>query len=402
MALEHHFRPGQRVFVAGSSNEPTGLLQALANRPLPGDLTVIHFPIGALNRQDFTTWHTPCEVTPFFMSPTLAKAAPALVHFLPMQMRAVFDYLSSNTDVYLMQVARDRDGLLRLGPNADFHAAAMSSATTIIAQLNTNLVAPAGAPLIDAGQLDFVFESDMAAPTLTEPTPDAAAEQIGKLVADLIQDGDCLQTGIGAIPTAVLNQLGEKNGLGMHGGIVDDAGMRLIARGNITGSNKARDTGKHITGMVLGSDALHAWLAEEPDVILCGANHTHEASVIRELDGFVSINSAVQVDLHGQVNAEVVDGRQISGTGGSVDFMRAARMASGGRSIVALTATARGGSVSRIVPQVEMVTALRTDIDIVVTEYGVAHLRDLPLKQRAQALIEIAAPPFREALSGQS
>ena len=130
-----------------------------------------------------------------------------------------------------------------------------------------------------------------------------------------------------------------------------------------------------------------------------GADYTHEVSVIRRLEDFVSVNSAVEVDLFGQVNAEYAGGRQISGTGGSVDFMRAAKASKRGRSIVAMTATARGGSISRIVPRVEMVTALRTDVDIVVTEFGVAQIKNLPLRARAEALVRIAAPEFREALS---
>ena len=150
--------------------------------------------------------------------------------------------------------------------------------------------------------------------------------------------------------------------------------------------------------MALGDSELFDWLADQPSVVFRGADHTHEVSAIAELDNFVSINSAVEVDLFGQVNAEFAGGKQISGTGGSVDFMRAAKASKGGRSIVAMNATARGGTVSRIVPQVDMVTALRTDVDIVVTEFGVAQLKSLPNRQRQDALIEIAAPQFRDEL----
>ena len=153
--------------------------------------------------------------------------------------------------------------------------------------------------------------------------------------------------------------------------------------------------------MALGSDELLDWLAHDPlaeGVVFKSANYTHDVGVIRALEQFVSINSAVEVDLFGQVNAEVAGGRQISGTGGSVDFMRAAKASKGGRSIVALTATAKGGSVSRIVPKVAMVTALRTDVDIVVTEFGVAHLKTLNHRDRIEALIALAAPEFRAGL----
>jgi 4-hydroxybutyrate CoA-transferase len=268
----------------------------------------------------------------------------------------------------------------------------------VIAQLNPTLVAPAGSPLINPALIDAMFESDESAPALAPANIDEAAQAIGGLVAGLIRDGDCLQTGIGAIPAAILSQLSDKNDLGMHGGLIDDGGMQLIENGNLTGARKALDTHKHVTGMALGSAELMSWLAGRRDVVFRGANHTHEVSAIRQLDGFVSVNSAVEVDLFGQVNAEMAGGRQISGTGGSVDFMRAAKASKGGRSIVAMNATARGGSVSRIVPKVEMVTALRTDVDTVVTEYGVAQIKDLPNQARAEALINIAAPQFRDEL----
>ena len=226
------------------------------------------------------------------------------------------------------------------------------------------------------------------------------ARAIGQHVAGLIRDGDCVQTGIGAIPAAILAALADKNDLGWHGGLLDDGGMALIESGVVTGNRKTHMGGIHVTGMLLGSERLHDWAATREDVALCGADVTHDSRTIALLDNFVSINSAVEVDLDGQVNAEVVAGRQISGVGGAVDFMRAAQMSSGGRSIVAMTATAARGKVSRIVPRVGMVTALRTDVDIVVTEFGVTKLHGLSRKARADALIAIAHPDFRDELAG--
>ena len=388
----------QRIYVAGSSNEPTGLLRDLEASALPENLEFIQFPLPGLNQTDFTQFNDTASVTTFFMSSALAKGDAARVNYLPMQMRATYDYLATNVDVYLLQVAYDQESRLRVGPNVDFHESVLAQNPTVIAQLNPSMVAPAGSPLMNPALIDVMIENDVSAPALAPATIDEAAQEIGRLVAGLIRDGDCLQTGIGAIPAAILNQLTDKNDLGMHGGLIDDGGMRLIQQGNLTGTQKAIDTGKHITGMALGSDELMQWLATQRNVVFRGASHTHEVSAIRQLDGFVSVNSAVEVDLFGQVNAEMARGRQISGTGGSVDFMRAAKASKGGRSIVAMNATARGGSVSRIVPKVEMVTALRTDVDTVVTEYGVAQIKDLPNRARAEALIQIAAPQFRDEL----
>lgn len=391
-------KEGQRIFVAGSSNEPTGLLEHLATQDLPNDLSFIQFPLGGYNNTDFTQFNATASLTTFFMTSALRGADPARLHFLPMQMRAVYDYLASDVDVVLLQVARDRQGELRIGPNVDFIDAALSTASVVMAELNHAVVAPAGCPRISLERIDYLFETERTLAQLPVPDIDETAAQIGAHVAALINDGDCLQTGIGAIPAAILSQLNGKNDLGLHGGLLDDGGMGLIQQGNATGLRKPIDQGLHITGMALGTPALLDWLADTPTVVFRGADHTHEVSVIRQLPNFVSVNSAVEIDLFGQVNAEYAGGRQISGTGGSVDFMRAAKASPGGRSIVAMTATARGGSVSRIVPRVDMVTALRTDVDIVVTEYGVADIKHLPNDARARALIDIAAPQFRDEL----
>ncbi len=393
------FTAGARVFVAGSVNEPTALLQALADTPLPEGLHFIQFPLPGYNRTNFTRIAPQAHMTTFFMTPDLREAEPGRLRFLPMQMRWVYDYLASDVDVALIQVARSADGRLCVGPNVDFTQAVLGCAKTVVAELNSAFVAPAGAVPIEEGRLDYVLESNRVLHEMPRPKIDEAANRIGELVADLIEDGDCLQTGIGGIPAAILSRLGDKNDLGMHSGLIDDGGMALIRDGNLTGVRKAIDKNVHAIGMALGSSEFVDWLAHTPSVQFRGANYTHEVGVIGQLDNFVSVNSAVEIDLFGQVNAEVAAGRQISGTGGAVDFMRGAKASKGGRSIVAMNATARGGSVSRIVPKVELVTALRTDVDFVVTEHGVARLKNLPVEARAKALLEIAAPQFRDELA---
>lgn len=402
VALSDHFRAGDRIFVAGSSNEPSGLLSALKPAGLPANLHFIQFPIAGYNREDFTAWHPTYEQTTFFMTPSLRNAAPTRLHFLPMQMRHVFDYLSSGVDVVLAQAAVDRQGVLRFGPNVDFLQAAMQSARAVILEVNEAMVAPAGGLAVDLDLIAATHETSRQPYFAPPVTIDDVSRRIGEQVASLVRDGDCLQTGIGAIPAAVLDALSARNDLGLHGGLIDDGGMALIKRGVVTSRRKSRDTNQHVTGMALGSAELHEWLADEPRVVFRGANYTHELSILRTIDNFVSVNSAVEIDLFGQVNAEFAAGRQLSGTGGAVDFMRGARASRGGRSIVALPATARDGEVSRIVAKVELVTAARTDVDIIVTEFGIAHLRDRSSKTRAEALIEIAAPQFRDALREQA
>ena len=338
------------------------------------------------------------------MSPFLQESYTAgRVQFIPIQMRAVFDYLrQSPVDVALLSSSRGADGRLRYGTNVDFLDALLASAKDIVLEINTDMVAPAGSPLVDETRISLAIEMSSGKPVFPQGEIDATSAAIGESIATLVQDGDCLQTGIGAVPAAILANLDGRSDLGFHGGLIDDGVMRLIENGNMTGLNKSIDSGSHITGMALGSEALFDWLAHADkgaDVVFRSADYTHESSVIRQLDNFVSINSAVEIDLMGQVNAEVAGSKQISGTGGSVDFMRAARMSRGGRSIVAMASTARGGSVSRIVNRVGVVTALRTDVDIVVTEYGIARLRDTSLASRREQLIAIAHPDFRDELA---
>lgn len=391
--------PGHRVWVSAGSNEPLALLEALAGQPEAArGVTFIQFPLPGLNRFDFTALHEEADMLTFFMTPDLRRSR---ARFLPMQMRFVFEYLRRGPlDVALIQVAQAPGEGLVVGPNVDFVGAALESARVVVAELNHGLSAPAGGMRLDEDRVDYVVESERPPATIQAPAVDDAARRIGAHVAELIRDGDCIQTGIGAIPMAILGALTDKHDLGLHGGLIDDGGMALIEAGNMTGARKNVDTHRHVVGMALGSEALHDWMAGRPDVVLAGADHTHELEVIRRIDNFVSINSAVEVDLHGQVNAEVAGGRQISGTGGAVDFMRGARASKGGRSIVAMNATARGGTVSRIVPRVEMVTALRTDVDLVVTEFGVADLATKTADERAEALIAIAHPDCREGLAG--
>ncbi|HSG89572.1 MAG TPA: acetyl-CoA hydrolase/transferase C-terminal domain-containing protein [Pseudomonadales bacterium] len=398
--------PGMRVFVPGASNEPLGLVEAIVARPeCAAGVTFVQFPLPGMNHTDFPGLHPDARMESFFLSGALRKSFDAgRLDFLPMHMRRVYDHVATcrSFDLVLIQVGMDANGDLRHGPNVDFLEAALGNGVRVVAELNRRLEPAAGAPSIDMDAIDLLVETEHALPELALPVLDDAARAIGALVAELIPDGACIQTGIGTIPAAVLGALGDHNDLGMHGGLIDDAGFALVEKGVITGLRKAIDREFHVVGMALGTAALYGALADWPDVTFRPARYTHEASVIAELEQFVSINSAVEVDLLGQVSAEMVAGRQISGTGGSVDFMRGAATSPGGRSIVAMTATARGGELSRIVPFLRpgtAVTAARTDVDCVVTEFGVAKLKGCSVDARARALIEVAAPAFRDELT---
>ena len=391
--------PGSCVYVGGSANEPTALVDAIIAAPISArEVRFIQQPL-PVNTQDFSALHETASQETYFATPALKGGlASGRVRFVPMQMRAIFDHIaSSKIDVALLGAARDLDGVIRYGPNVDYVEAALTAAKTVIVEVSNAYVASAGAPTVDASSVKLVAsDSPRTHFPLTEP--DALSKQIGNHIAALIRDGDCLQTGIGAVPAAILAGLTDKNDLGFHGGLIDDGVVTLARNGNLTSAAKPIDTGLHISGMALGTAEMHAWLETAREFVFRGANYTHEVGVIRQIPQFVSINSAVEVDLMGQINAEVVGGRQISGTGGSVDFMRASKASPGGRSVVAMSATAQRGQSSRIVRRVSVVTALRTDVDLVVTEYGVADLRSASLAERAEQLIAIAHPDFRDEL----
>ena len=405
--------PGMTVFVAGGANEPTAVLDAIRRRPdASAGVTWIQSIVPGLNRFDFSSLHDEARTLAFFITPeTRASYRAGRIDFVPCQLRAVSDLLGEGLDLDLAilsaSLPRGADADLEAaadfgaGLNCDFVDVVCERARRIVAEVNTALPHPADGPRIDARRIDFAVPASRPPPPFPLPETDEAARAIARNVAGLVRDGDTIQTGIGAIPYAVLGALRDKNDLGLHSGILDDGVMELVERGVITGRRKTIDRGRHVTAYAIGSAALYGWIGERADVRFRPVNYTHGAGTLARIDRFVSINSALEIDLGGQVNAEMIRGRQVTGTGGSVDFMRGAAGSRGGRSIVALGATASGGKVSRIVPRLgdgNAPTALRTDVDYVVTEYGAARLRHLPERARAAALAEIAAPGFRPAL----
>ena len=403
--------PGMTVFVAGGANEPVTVLDAVRRQPASGaGVTWIQSIVPGLNRFDFCSLHDQARALAFFITPqTRASYRAGRVDFVPCQLRAVADLLGEGLDLDLaiLSVTAPRDGAAQdaadfgAGLNCDFVDVVFERARRVVAEVNSALPDPPDGPRIDARRIDFAVPVSRPPDPFPLPAPDETARAVARNVAELVRDGDTIQTGIGAIPYAVLGALREKNDLGLHSGILDDGVMDLVELGVVTGARKTIDRGHHVTAYAIGSPALYGWLAERPDVRFRPVNYTHGAGTLARIERFVSINSALEIDLAGQVNAETIRGGQVTGTGGSVDFMRGAASSRGGRSIIALGATAAGGKVSRIVPRLgagNAPTALRTDVDYVVTEHGVAHLRHRPERARAAALAEIAAPELRAEL----
>jgi acyl-CoA hydrolase len=289
----------------------------------------------------------------------------------------------------------DADGTCSLGVGVDYIADALAHTPILIAEINRRMPATTGTPRIPLSRFAAVVETDRPLAEAPVRAADDVELAIARHVAELVEDGDTLQLGVGSLPTAVLDALAGHQDLGVHSGMISDGVLRLVEKGVVTGTRKEIDRGVIVTGAALGSTELYERLAELP-VEFRPASYTHAPHVLSRLSRFVSVNSAIEVDLTGQVGAEQRRGVQIGAVGGQVDFSRAAAL-TGARSII--TVRARTGEHSTIVPRLDgPVTTGRSDVDHVVTEYGVAHLRGCDLTERARRLAAIAAPEFREDL----
>jgi acyl-CoA hydrolase len=323
-------------------------------------------------------------------------------------------------DVAFLQVSPpDAHGYCSLGPSVDVTRAAVEHARHIIALANPHVPRVHGEGFAPLERLTYAVRWDDPLYTVERARPDETHTRIGAQVASLIEDGATLQLGIGAIPDATLRALYDRRDLGVHSEMFSDGVLDLVERGVITGARKPIDRGKIVASFVIGSRRLLDFLDDNPVVELRSADYTNNTHLIRQFDHMVAVNSAIQVDLTGQVCAESLGAQLYSGVGGQMDFMRGAALASRGRPIIALPATApaRGrhgpgvtldgllepvdGWVSRITPVLALgagVTTSRAHVHSVVTEYGVASLHGRDLAERARALIAIAAPQFREGL----
>jgi acyl-CoA hydrolase len=301
------------------------------------------------------------------------------------------------SDVGLVQVAPPGpDGRCSLGIGVDYAGDAVRHSRTLIAEVNQRMPVTVGTEGIPLERFAAVVETDRPLPAAPDRAPDAVDESIAAHVAGLVSDGDTVQLGVGALPTAILDGLAGHRDLGVHSGMITDGVLRLVEKGVVTGARKEIDTGLVVTGAAIGSDELAAAVTGMP-VEFRPASYTHAPAVLAQLSRLVAINSALEVDLTGQVGAEVARGRYLGGVGGQADFSGAAAR-TGACSIIALRATAGGGST--IVPALRggAVTTARADVDAVVTEHGVAWLRGCPLHERGPRLAAIAAPEHRDTL----
>lgn len=307
--------------------------------------------------------------------------------------------------VALLQVTLpDEEGFCSYGISADYTVAAAENAELVIAQVNRRLPRTQGAR-IHLDNISLLVEQEEELIELPSPVIGDVERSIGRQIANLVPDGATLQLGIGAIPDAVLLFLKDKKDLGIHSEMFSDGVVDLVNAGVITNRKKTINSGLFVATFLMGTRKLYDFIDQNPTVYLRPSDYVNDPCVVGQHENMISINSAVQVDLMGQVNAEMMGSKQFSGIGGQVDFVRGASRSSGGKSIIALPSTAAKGSVSRIVIELDKgaaVSTSRNDVQYVVTEYGTANLRGKSIRQRAAALLEIAHPKFQPALQEQA
>ena len=296
----------------------------------------------------------------------------------------------------------DSRGYVSVGTSCDYTWQAIHSAKTVIAEVNPNMPRTFGESFVHVTEIDGFLPSWEPLPEAAPPKITEEDRKIGRYIADLVRDGDCLQLGIGAVPDAVLSFLGDKKDLGIHSEMVSDGVIPLMEKGVINGHAKQRDVGKAVVTFLMGSRKLYDYVDNNPMFEMLPVDVCNNPAVISQNNNVVSINSCVEVDLQGQVCAEAIGLRQISGIGGQMDFVRGANLSKGGRSIIALHSTTKDESKSKIVKTITTGgpgTTGRCDVNYIVTEYGVAQLRGQTLRERAKRLIAIAHPKFREELA---
>lgn len=402
-----HVKSGDRVLIGHATGEPLALTRALTDRmDQLRDVETVHMIGMGESRQCLPEAQGHFRHNSVFVGGKERKAiAEGRADYTPRYFSAIpalFTDGSLPLDVALIQVSRpDKHGYVSLGNSVDYGMAAAKNAKLSIAQVNAHTPRCHGDCFMHLSEFDWLVEEDVPLIELKRGELTEEEKAIGRHCASLIPDGATLQLGIGSLPDAVLLSLVDKKDLGIHSEMFSDGVMELVRAGVVTGKRKTLHPEKMVATFIMGSRELYDFVDDNPAVYMAPVEYVNDPAVIAQNDRMVSINSCVQVDLMGQVCAESVGLTQISAVGGQVDFVRGANMSRGGVSIIAMTATAKGGAVSKIVPFLDKgaaVTTGRNDMGCIVTEYGIADLRGQHLRERARRLICIAHPDFRPAL----
>jgi len=397
------FNPGDNIIVGHTGSYPRSTMNAIIQRNDLTNMTIFHSYVAGrleyLESDNFQRFfHHSLMIGPTTRNSFMEKKADYEPGFFytyaatPANAKGNYSY----DKIILHLTPPDENGYLSYGICCSYLPMSM-----VIAQVNKNMPTVFGKS-IHISEIDYLVEA--ADPLVAVPVVQSSEveRRIGSYAAELVEDGSTLQIGIGGIPNAVLASLEGKKDLGIHSEMISDGVLNLVEKGVVNNSKKTLHPGKMIITFILGSERLYKFVHKNPMIELHPGEYTNDPCVISQNSKFVSINAALQIDLTGQINAESIGTRQISGTGGHLDFVYGALKAPGGKSIIAVESTATGGNHSRIVPFFEPGTAVttpRTMTDYVITEYGCVKLKGKTLRDRARSLISIAHPSFRDELT---
>lgn len=399
-------RPGEVVLWGQAAAEPTPLTRGLmAQRALIGRFTAF---VGISWSDSVQLAHTDCVSFVSYCGAgrnrTLAREGK--LDILPCHYSEMGRMIAEGrlpVHVVLLQLApADAEGRFSLAMAADYLVPAIARARVVIAEVNMQAPASCGPHALTAGDIDYVVYSDRPPLEPPAPKPHPAEAQVARQVASLIEDGATLQYGIGSLPEAIVRQLADRRDLGFHSGAMGDAAAALIRAGVITNARKSVDRGVSVAGVLMGGSSMRTLAHRNPAIELRSSTYTHAAGVLATVDRLAAINTAIEADLIGQVNAELARGVYVGAVGGTIDFLRGARASQGGLPIIALPSRTAEGASTIVARLGGPTTTPYADSAIIVTEHGVADLRPLTISQRVQRMIAIADPEHREALTGQA
>jgi acyl-CoA hydrolase len=398
-------RPGEQIVWGQGAGEPASIVEKLVEQRDRIEHASV-FLAGVRSRRTLTPEYTDAlSFSSFGAMGNLGGLARAgALRVLPAHLSQVTGYFEQGlirADVVFVHLsAPDEAGDYSYGIANDFQQAALKRARVVVAEVNDRLPWTYCDGQIDPARIDYLVRTSRP-PVQVKPQPVGPVEErIARHVANYIGDGATLQIGVGAIPDAVMALIGDRRDLGFHSGLINDRVADLMEQGVVTNARKPIDTGITAAALLVGTDRLYRFAHRNRAIKLFTYMHTHRAEILSQLGNFIAINSAVEVDLTGQINAETAGGEYIGGTGGQGDYVRGAQLATTGRSIIALPATARDDTISRIVPRLAdgIVTTPRSDADLIVTEFGAAELRGRTLAERARRMAAISHPDFRAEL----
>lgn len=400
--LSRYLRPGDRIVFGQACGEPTTLVEALIAQG--ADIGGLH----AFIATSFSGLFTPETAGAFRLSSMGAIGAlramtkANALDVIPVHVSQVAPLIAAGVmpcDVAMIQVSpANAQGEHSCGLISDYVRAVVDKARLVIAEVNEQVPFVPG-ETIPASAIDVAVPVSRAPVEVAPAKIGSTDEAIARLCAEFIGDGSVIQTGVGAVPDAILRLLHDRRDLGVHSGMLGDGLVDLAEAGVLTNARKEIDCGVSINGALIGTRRLYDWAHENPAIRMTPTSYTHDAGVLGRLSRLVTINSALEVDLTGQVNAEQSGAAYLGGTGGQVDFVRAGARSPGGASLMVLAATAKSVTISKIVPALSgPVTSARSEVDVVVTEFGAAQLKGQTLAERARRLVAVAHPNFREEL----